>query len=58
MAYLNLLHRERADLLDDPAEYKKEIEIADNYVQKALETKKVKADRAAKQANKGGIKAE
>jgi Tfp pilus assembly protein PilF len=58
MAYLNLLHRERADLLDDPAEYKKEIETADNFVQKALETKKVKADRAAKQANKGGIKAE
>lgn len=58
MAYLNLLHRERADLLDDPAEYKKEIDTADNFVQKALETKKVKAERAAKQANKGGIKAE
>ena len=58
MAYLNLLHRERADLLDSPDEYKKEIEVADNYVQKALDTKKIKAERAAQQAAKGGIKAE
>jgi len=58
MAYLNLLHRERADLLDSPDEYKKEIEVADNYVQKALDTKKIKAERAAQQASKGGIKAE
>ncbi len=58
MAYLNLLHRERADLLDSPEEYKKEIEIADNFVQKALDTKKIKAERAAQQAAKGGIKAE
>jgi len=58
MAYLNLLHREKADLMDNPEDYKKEIEIADNFVQKALDTKKIKAERAAKQANKGGIKAE
>lgn len=58
MAYLNLLHRERADLLDSPEEYKKEVEVADNYVQKALDTKKIKAERAAQQAAKGGIKAE
>jgi len=58
MAYLNLLHRERADLLDSPEEYKKEIDVADNYVQKALDTKKIKAERAAQQAAKGGIKAE
>lgn len=58
MAYLNLLHRERADLMDNPDEYKKEIEIADNFVQKALDTKKIKAERAAKNAAKGGIKAE
>jgi len=58
MAYLNLLHRERADLLDSPDEYKKEVEVADNYVQKALDTKKIKAERAAQQAAKGGIKAE
>ncbi|MCC6861651.1 MAG: tetratricopeptide repeat protein [Bryobacterales bacterium] len=44
MAYLNLLHRERADLMDTPAEYRKEIDVADNWVQKALETKKLKAE--------------
>ena len=58
MAYLNLLHREKADLLDSPEEYKKEIDIADNFVQKALDTKKIKAERAAQLAAKGGIKAE
>jgi len=58
MAYLNLLHRERADLMDSPEEYKKEVEIADNYVQKALDTKKIKAERAAQKASAGGIKAE
>jgi len=58
MAYLNLLHREKADLMNTPEEYKKEVEIADNFVQKALDTKKIKAERAAQQANKGGIKAE
>jgi tetratricopeptide (TPR) repeat protein len=49
MAYLNLLIRERADLLDSPDEYKKQIEIADGWLQKALDTKKIKAARAAKQ---------
>ncbi len=53
MAYLNLLVRERADLADTPEEYKKGIETADNWVQKALETKKIKAERvAAKGAEK------
>jgi tetratricopeptide (TPR) repeat protein len=50
MAYMNLLIRERADLADTPEEYKKDIDTADNWVQKALETKKIKAERAA---NKG-----
>ncbi|MBC7927951.1 MAG: hypothetical protein H7039_20085 [Bryobacteraceae bacterium] len=58
MAYLNLLHRERADLLDSPEEYKKEVDIADNYVTKALDTKKIKAERVAQAAKTGGIKAE
>ncbi len=49
MAYLNLLTRERADLLDSPDEYKKQVEIADGWLQKALDTKKIKAARAAKQ---------
>ncbi len=45
MAYMNLLIRERADLLDNPDEYKKQIEIADGWVQKNLDTKKLKASR-------------
>ena len=53
MAYLNLLIRERADLADTAEEYKKEVDIADNWVQKALETKKLKAERALKK-NAGG----
>jgi len=58
MAYLNLLHRERADLVDTPEEYNKEIEIADNFVQKSLDTKKIKAEKAAEKAKRGGIKAD
>lgn len=45
MAYMNLLIRERADLVDSPDEYKKQIEVADSWVQKALDTKKLKAAR-------------
>jgi len=55
MSYLNLLIRERADLLDTPDDYKKQIEIADGWVQKALDTKKAKA---ARQPTSGGITAE
>jgi tetratricopeptide (TPR) repeat protein len=51
MAYMNLLVRERADLADSPEEYKKQIEVADNWVQKALEAKKIKADRAAQKGH-------
>jgi tetratricopeptide (TPR) repeat protein len=47
MAYMNLLIRERADLAETPQEYKKDIEIADNWVQKALDTKKQKAEKLA-----------
>ena len=49
MVYLELLMRERADLLDSQDEYKKQVEIADGWLQKALDTKKIKAARAAKQ---------
>lgn len=45
MAYINLLIRERADLDDTPEQYRRDIEIADNWVQKALATKKIKAER-------------
>jgi len=45
MAYMNLLVREKADLSDNPDEYKKQIEIADGWVQKALDAKKAKQAR-------------
>lgn len=45
MAYLNLLYRERADLAESSAEYRKDTELADEWVQKTLETKKLKAAR-------------
>lgn len=45
MAYMNLLIRERADLAVNAEQYKKEVEVADGWVQKALETKKIKAAR-------------
>jgi tetratricopeptide (TPR) repeat protein len=45
MSYINLLMRERADWLDTADEYRKEIAAADVWVHKALETRKVKAER-------------
>ena len=51
---MNLLTRERADLADTPEEYKKDVEEADNWVQKALETKKIKAERVAKKGSGQG----
>ncbi len=52
MAYLNLLIRERADLADNPEDYKKDIATADNWVAKALEAKKIIAIELEK-ASKG-----
>jgi Tfp pilus assembly protein PilF len=43
MAYLNLLYRERADLAESPQEYKDDIAQADNWLQRALDTRKMKA---------------
>jgi tetratricopeptide (TPR) repeat protein len=54
MAYMNLLIREKADLDDTPEEYKADVEKADVWVQKALETKKMKAAKEAAKAA-GGI---
>ncbi len=51
MAYMNLLIRERADLADTP-----EVDIADNWVQKALDTKKIKAEKAAQKGTGGDTK--
>ncbi|MBI4876938.1 MAG: hypothetical protein HY822_20055 [Acidobacteria bacterium] len=45
MAYLNLLYRERADLADSKEAYDKDTDAADQWVQKTLETKKIKASR-------------
>ena len=51
MAYMNLLIRYRADLLDTPQEYKAASDEADKWVTKSLDTKKIKADRKAKSAD-------
>jgi Tfp pilus assembly protein PilF len=57
MAYENLLIRERADLADSKEEYDKDIKTADQWVEKALQTKKIKAERKDKKTG-GGIIAE
>jgi tetratricopeptide (TPR) repeat protein len=46
MAYLNLLFRQRADLQDSAEAYKRDTETADGWIEKTLETKKIKAARA------------
>lgn len=59
MAYLNLLYRERADLADSSAEYQRDVNTADEYIQKALDTRKLKAERQPKQTgivNESGSK--
>jgi len=53
MAYMNLLIRYRADLMDTPEEYKKETEQADSWMTKSLDTKKVKAERKSAAAANG-----
>lgn len=54
MAYMNLLHRERADIQDSLEDYKKDTATADQWVSKTMEIKKIKTERAAK-AQPGGI---
>ena len=44
MAYINLMIRERADLRDTPEEYRRDVEIADQWVQKAIQTKQLKTE--------------
>ena len=46
MAYLNLLYREKADLEDSVEACKKDTEMADHWIDKTVETKKLKASRA------------
>ncbi len=54
MAYMNLLIRERADLADDKDSYKKQVDEADSWLQKPLDTKKAKQEAAEKKTS-GGI---
>ncbi len=58
MAYMNLLIREKADLDETSEQYKADTDTADKWVQKALDTKKMKAAKAAAAAAQGGITAE
>jgi tetratricopeptide (TPR) repeat protein len=56
MAYMNLLVRYRADLLDTPEEYKQASEEADSWVNKSMEAKKVNAEKKEKAAQNGVVK--
>jgi tetratricopeptide (TPR) repeat protein len=47
MAYENLLYRAKADVEDSPEGYRADLEAADNFFAKTLETRKVKAERNA-----------
>lgn len=51
MAYMNLLIREKVDLDDTKDQYEPDSKVADGWVQKAIETKKMKA---AKQPGAAG----
>jgi len=52
MAYMNLLHRERADLADSAQAYKADTDTADSWVDKTMQVKKAKAARAAPKSAK------
>jgi hypothetical protein len=54
MAYLNLLYREKADLAATPEERVELLKTADSWIDKALEVKKIKAERALKQSSATG----
>lgn len=53
MAYMNLLIRYKADLADTPEEYKKQTAIADEWVNKAMEARKINTEKKEKAANNG-----
>ena len=47
MAYINLVYREKADLeCDDPAQRAHDLRTADEWVDKTMATKKMKAEQA------------
>jgi tetratricopeptide (TPR) repeat protein len=51
MSYMNLLIRYRADLQDTKEQYQADSKEADNWMQKALDTQKLKAQRKAANPN-------
>jgi len=55
MAYLNLLYREKADLVETPAEREELINTANSWIEKALEIKKQRAEREQQQQSSGGV---
>jgi tetratricopeptide (TPR) repeat protein len=55
MAYENLLYRQKADLEDSPEAYKADIDKANDYFQKTIDTRKIKAER---KPTGGGITAD
>jgi len=55
MAYENLLYRQKADLEDTPEAYKADIDKANDYFQKTIDTRKIKAER---KPTGGGITAD
>jgi tetratricopeptide (TPR) repeat protein len=57
MSYENLLIRERAYLADTKEQYDQQAKIADNWLDKAMATKKQKEEKKAKQSG-GGIVSE
>ena len=56
MAYINLLYRERADLQPTTELYDQDIEKADNWVEKSLSIKKIKAVRESEKGAVGVVK--
>jgi Tfp pilus assembly protein PilF len=58
MAYENLLYRERADLSESKQEYEEQVKLAEQWFNKAMETRKVKTEEKNKKSNAGGITTE
>jgi len=58
MAYLNLLYRERADLADTKEEYEASVKTAEQWFNKAMEIRKIKAEEKNKKSQAGGITTE
>lgn len=55
MAYMNLLIRERADLRDNTADYQGDIAVANEWVEKAMATKREQAAQSAGQTAAFGV---